>query len=77
MRQRRDEPDPQRKLEIAQQVRTLWAELGERFWEGFALSQIAICYNALNEREKGFATMEQVLLIMREVKSRAGEGIEA
>lgn len=75
MRQHRDEPDPQRKLAIAEQARALWAESGERFWEGFALSYISFAHNAMNDREKGFAVMEQVLPIMREVKSRAGEGI--
>ncbi|MBL8207271.1 MAG: CHAT domain-containing protein [Blastocatellia bacterium] len=82
MRQHRDEPDPQRKLAIAEQARTLWAELGERFWEGFALSYVGFAHNSisfaqnsLTEREKGYAVMEQVLPIMREVKNRAGEGV--
>ena len=81
-RQHRDESDLQNKLKIAQQARGLWAELGERFWESVTLSligldhnSISVADNSLSEREKGFTVMEQALPIMREVKSRAGEGM--
>ncbi len=68
-------PDLQKRLENAQQSRALWAELGERFWEGYELSRVSFTYKDLGDNEKAFATMEQALAIMREIKSRAAEAV--
>ncbi len=75
MIQYRREIVARKQLKMAQQARTLWAELGERWWEGFALLGIGGNYYELKEPEKAAAALEQSLAIMREVKSRAGEAL--
>ena len=65
--------EPRQRLENAQQAQALWAELGERYWEAFALSLVSFAQSGLNQREPAYATMEQALAIAREIKSRASE----
>ncbi len=65
----------QKQLKMAQQARALWAQLGERLWEGFALLSIGNYYYELKQKENSFVAWEQSLAIMREVKSRAGEAL--
>ncbi|MBS1808738.1 MAG: CHAT domain-containing protein [Acidobacteria bacterium] len=67
--------NPQKRLENVQQARQLWAELGERFWEGYTLSRMSGVYNTLNDYTKAMTLMEEAIRIMREVKSRAAEAI--
>ncbi len=71
----RKQGETQKSLETAQQAQTLWAELGERFWEGIALAFVSASYNGLKQKEMAQTAVEQALTIMREVKSRSGEAM--
>jgi len=71
----RRQGETQQSLATAQQARTLWAELGERFWEGLALTFMSASHSGLKQKENALTTLEQALAIMREVKSRSGEAM--
>ncbi len=64
---------PTQRLEKAQQLLTLWRELGERFWEGNANVQIANVYSEQQNWAKAIEHTEIAMRVMRELNLRAGE----
>lgn len=65
--------DPQHGMEKAQQALTLWRELGERFWEGNTLVEMADLFGRQNNLPKAIEFTEQALVISRELQLRVDE----
>jgi CHAT domain-containing protein len=60
-------------LENAQPALALCRELGDRYWEGFALFLIGTAHSLAQKHEQALDSYSQALAIMRELKDRAGE----
>ncbi len=65
--------DFQQSIEKEQQALTLWRELADRGWEGYALGSMGRNYESLSRYDKAAECYEQVLAIRRELNDRRGE----